>query len=276
MSEKILIFGKGFIGERLRDELQCAITDKKVYQYQDIVLQLQRFKPTVIINAIGVTGRRNVDDCELEFDKTISANTFVPILFAEAAFRHDIKLIHLSSGCIYHYKYGTQRPIAETLIPDYYDLYYSRSKIYAELVLNEMAKRRNILITRVRIPLDNRSHPKNILNKLIQYKTVIDIPNSVTYIPDFVKMIKHLIRKDARGIFNTVNKGALRYPVLMDIYKKYVPSFKYSLLPLRQLNLKRTNLVLSTAKLEKTGFKVRPIEDVLEECVKEYVKSVHR
>ena len=272
MSKRILIFGKGFIGQRLKKELKCSLTARKVYRYQTITDEIKRHKPSVIINAIGVTGKRNVDDCELEFDKTISANTFVPILFAEAAFRHKIKLVHLSSGCIYHFDYKHQKPISETFVPDYYDLYYSRSKIYAELVLNEMAKRRNILIARVRIPLDNRSHPKNIINKLVRYKTVIDIPNSVTYIPDFVKMLKHLIKKDVRGIFNTVNKGGLKYSKLMAVYKSHVPDFQYSILPLRKLNLKRTNLLLSTRKLQETGFKVRRIEDVLEECVREYVR----
>ena len=272
MRQRILIFGKGFIGERLKEALKCSLTSRKVYRHQDIVDEIKRYRPKVVINAIGVTGKRNVDDCEREFDKTIFANTFVPILFAEAAFRYKIKVIHLSSGCIYHYDYKHQKPISETMLPDYYDLYYSRSKIYAELVLSEMAKRRNILIARVRIPLDNRPHPKNIINKLIPYKTLIDVPNSVTYIPDFIKVLKHLIKIDARGIYNIVNKGGLKYSKLMAIYKRYVPSFEYSILPLNKLKLKRTNLILSTRKLEQSGFKVRRIEDVLEECVKEYIR----
>jgi hypothetical protein len=45
------------------------------------------------------------------------------------------------------------------------------------------------------------------------------------------------------------------------------------IIPLNKLGLIRTNLLLSTIKLEKTGFKVRNINSVLEECVKEYLKS---
>ena len=60
--------------------------------------------------------------------------------------------------------------------------------------------------------------------------------------------------------------------MLMDIYKKYVPDFEYKLLPLKNLKLDRTNLLLSVRKLEKTGFKVRHIKDVLKECVEQYVK----
>ena len=58
----------------------------------------------------------------------------------------------------------------------------------------------------------------------------------------------------------------------MDVYKKYVPDFQYSILPMKRFPLDRTNLVLSVRKLEKTGFKVRKIQEVLKECVEQYVK----
>jgi hypothetical protein len=38
-----------------------------------------------------------------------------------------------------------------------------------------------------------------------------------------------------------------------------------------KLQLVRTNLILSTKKLEQSGFKMPRIEDVLEECVRNYV-----
>jgi len=135
-----------------------------------------------------------------------------------------------------------------------------------------MAKEYGILILRIRIPLDNRPHPKNILTKLIKYGRVIDIPNSVTYLPDFLKALRHLLKIKAYGIFNTVNKYGLRYPDLLEVYKKYVPDFTYTVIDYKKLGLVRTNLVMSVKKLEKTGFAVRPIRDVLDECVKEYVR----
>ena len=102
---------------------------------------------------------------------------------------------------------------------------------------------------------------------------MIDVANSVTYIPDFIQAIKYLIKIDAKGVYNVVNKGGLRYPKLMQVYQKYVPSCKFKVIALKKLRLDRTNLILSTKKLEKTGFKVRNINTVLEECVKEYLKS---
>ena len=58
----------------------------------------------------------------------------------------------------------------------------------------------------------------------------------------------------------------------MDVYKRYNPKFNYEVIDYKKLNLVRTNLILSTRKLEKDGFKVRNIHEVLEECVREYVE----
>jgi dTDP-4-dehydrorhamnose reductase len=274
MRSKILIFGKGFIGQRLQNTFNCSISNKKILSLRDAEQEIKKYKPKVIINCIGSTGKSNVDDCELDKDKTLFANTFVPIILAETAFRNKIKLIHISSGCIYHFNYSQDRPIKEEKAPDFFDLFYSRTKIYSEKALENFPAQFNILIAKIRIPLDNQPHPKNVLDKLIKYKTVIDIPNSVTYIPDFIKALKHLIKINAKGTYNIVNKNGLRYPALLNVYKKYVPDFDYKIIDYKKLGLTRTNLILSTKKLEKTGFKVRKIEEVLEECVRSYISKL--
>ena len=272
MKNKVLILGNGYIAEKLHQHWGAPIYKGRILSYQDAVQMFRKHSPRVLVNCIGHTGSRNVDDCEIDPDKTLMANTMVPIWLGELAFREPVKLVHVSSGCTFHYDYSRQKPIKEEDVPDYYNLFYSRTKIYAEGVLDALSGRCNVLIVRIRIPLDNVPHPRNILNKLIKYKQVIDIPNSVTYIPDFIKALDHLLKINARGIFNLSNKGGLRYPDLLDVYKKYDPSFKYTILPMKDFKLERTNLIMSVCKLEKTGFKVRKIQDVLEECVEQYVK----
>jgi len=272
MNNKILILGKGFIGQRLQESFNCNISDRKIYKFSDAEEEVKKYRPKIIINCIGHTGISNVDDCELDKDRTIFANTFVPLLLAEVAIRNRIKLVHISSGCIYHFDYSKDKPIDEEAVPDFFDLFYSRSKIYADRSLKVLSSEFDVLIIRIRVPLDIKPHSKNLLTRLINYNRIIDVPNSVTYIPDFIKALRYLIRINARGIFNVVNKGGLRYPRLLETYKKYVPGYRYEFIDFKKLNLIRTNVVLSTKKLEKTGFKVRSINEVLEECVKEYLK----
>ena len=272
MKNKILILGKGFIGSRLREELDCDISGQRINSLKDAQKLINKYRPETVINCIGYTGGKNVDGCELDLDETLFANTFVPLILAEACLRNRIKLVHISSGCIYRYDYKKDPPVKEGKLPDFFDLYYSRTKIYAERALEVLACRYGVLITRIRIPLDNRPHPRNILDKLIRYRTIIDLPNSVTYIPDFIKALKYLLSINAKGIYNVVNKGALRFPRLLDAYKKYVPDFEYKLIDFKKLKMVRTNLVMSTQKLEQAGFEVRKINEVLEECVKGYLK----
>ncbi len=265
--------GKGLLGSRLQKALHCRVADSFIRSYSDAQRLIKNYRPKVIINCIGNTGRRNVDDCELEKDATLLANSFVPVMLAEAALRNNIKLVHISSGCIFNFDYKKDRPVKEESQCYFLGQFYSRSKIYAERAIEALASDYNILIVRIRVPLINAKNPKNLLDKLLKFKQVIDIPNSVTYIPDFVNALKHLIKINAKGVYNVVNKGGLRYPELMRVYQKYVPAFKFKVIALKKLGLVRTNLILSTTKLEKTGFKVRNINSVLEECVKEYLKS---
>lgn len=273
MNRKILILGKGFIGERLQKTLNCRITDAFIKSYQDADRLVKQYRPKIIVNCIGMTGKGNVDDCELDIDGVLMGNSFVPIILAEACLRNNIKLVHISSGCIFNFDYKNDKPIKDESEDYFFKLFYSRSKIYAERAIEKLARDYKILIVRIRIPLINEKHPKNLLDKLLKYNKVIDIPNSVTYIPDFVKAVKHLLNTNSKGVYNVVNKGGLRYPKLMQVYQKYVPHYKFKVIPLKKLGLVRTNLILSTARLEKSGFKVRNINSILDECIKEYLKS---
>jgi len=272
MNKDILIFGKGYIGQKLQEAFDCNITSKRINNFSDAEVEVNKSNPKIIINCIGYTGEINVDGCELDKEKTLLANTFIPTVLGDLAFRRKIKLVHISSGCIYNFDYKNQKPIAETDPPDFFNLFYSRSKIYAEEALKSLLGVANILIARIRIPLDYIPHPKNILTKLISFKSVIDVPNSITYIPDLIAALRHLIDVDARGIFNVVNENPLRYPELLEIYKKHVPGHEYKTTSVDQLNLVRTNLVMSVEKLEKEGFKIRDVHEVLEECVEKYLK----
>jgi len=269
MKNKILVLGKGIIGTRIKEAFACDSTDSRISRFAEVQKIVKRHKPAVMVNCIGHIGK-NVDYCERDKDKTLLANAFVPVMLAEAALRNNIKLVHISSGCIYHYDYTRDLPLTEEDEPDFFGLFYSRTKIYSEAALNILSREYPVLVLRIRIPLDDRPNKKNLLTKLIGFPGVIDLPNSVTYVPDLLCALKHLLSIDACGVFNVVNKGGLRYPELLEVYKRYVPDFSYRVINYKKLNLVRTNLLLSTRKLEKSGFTVRAIHDCLDECVSQY------
>ncbi len=269
----ILVFGKGWIGNKLTATLGCASTDKHIATYEDVQGEIDKFKPKCIINCIGHY-IDNVDNCEKDKTKTLVAHTVVPLLLAEAAIRNGIKLVHISSGCLYNYDYKSNIPITEDQPPDFFDLYFSRAKIYTEAALLTLHKSANILQLRIRMPLDYIPHQKNLLTKLLNFNKVIDIPNSVTYLPDFLLATKHLLSKDAEGIYNIVNYGGLKFKELLEEYRKFDMTHNYAIASLEEIKVVRTNLILSTDKLEETGFMIRDIHEVLPECVEKYYQYV--
>ena len=105
MNKDILIFGKGFIGRKLQETFDCNITARRINAFEDAAEEAKKYNPKVIINCIGYTGKNNVDDCEVEKGKTLLANTFVPTILGDLVFRKNIKLVHISSGCIYNFDY---------------------------------------------------------------------------------------------------------------------------------------------------------------------------
>ena len=276
MNKDTLILGKGFVGGYLQNYLDCRAINMPINSYEDAAKIIKRHNPKVVINCIGITGKRSVDDCESDIGGVLLANSFIPIMLAEVCLRNNIKLVHISSGCLFNFDYKKDKPIKEGCEDYFFKLFYSRSKIYSGRAIEVLTRDYNILIVRIRVPLLDASHPKNLLDKLIKYGRVIDIPNSVTYIPDLACAVKYLISIDARGVYNVAVKGGLHYPELMKIYQRYVPSFKFETITQKKLGLIRTDLILSTAKLERTGFRVRNVNSILEECVKGYIQDVQK
>lgn len=265
----MIILGDGYIANKISKYFGFPIVKNRINFYEDAEQVIEEYKPEGIINCIGFTGYINVDDCEKDLNKTLQSNVMVPLLLAEVCIKYGIKLIHISSGCIYNYDYDMMAPLTEAAMPTFFDLAYSRSKFYSEEALLPLTYSKDILITRVRIPLDDEPHPRNVLTKVLSFKEIIDIPNSVTYLPDFMRALDHLLVIDARGIYNTVNEGGLRYPDLLDVYNKHAEKIhEYKVIPF--LPMPRTNLLLSTDKLSDSGFSVRHIKDVLDECVVTY------
>lgn len=266
---KIGLFGKGFIGQRILDYFNCSVTNAKNLTVEKAMDLISSMKCSVVINAIGYTGETNVDDCETDVGKTLEANSFVPLILAEACYRTRTRLVHLSSACIFHYNYERDNPKTENSKPDFTDLFYSRSKIYSDQALAHMP---HVLVARIRVPLDDRPHPRNILTKLLTFKRIIDVKNSITYIPDMLKCLNYLIEAKASGIYNVVADGAIRYTEILRAYEMVSGTIiPYKIIPVNQLGLFRTNVILDTFNLRLAGYDPVNIYDILVDCIRSYV-----
>lgn len=272
MNQKILVVGNGWLGNKIKKYLNCDLAADFITNENEVADLIKKYRPDLLINAIGITGQPNIDWCESHRPETYFGNVHIPYLLAEAVKKNNLKLVHLSSGCIYQGA-PADRPDGwtEEDKPNFDGSYYSHSKAVAERLLSAYD---NILITRIRMPFDKEPSNRNLLDKLLGYKKIINLPNSITVIDDYLKTLKGLIGQNLKGIFNCVNQGTATHQEIIEIYeqatgrdlgKEYVKELANVLAP-------RSNCVLSTAKLEKFGLVMPDALASVREQIKEYIK----
>lgn len=271
---KVLIFGsKGFIGQHFLSVYPTAITPSTDIADQVAVANiLQSENPDVVINCAGKTGTPNVDWCEDHKMETLRSNVTGPLVLLEECLKRDVYLVHMSSGCMFTGDYDGNG-FSEEHEPNFDGSYYSRTKAWADQILKEYP----VLTLRIRMPFDGSIHPRNLLSKLKKYAEVLDTPNSITYIPDFLTASAALIDKRKTGIYNIVNPGTTSPYEVMEMYKKLVqPDHVFSKLEVKDLDkvvkAGRSNCSLNTQKLEDEGIALQPIQEAVE-CALQELKS---
>jgi nucleoside-diphosphate-sugar epimerase len=282
---KVLTIGNGFVANHLPYPVlnQRLIVDSKY-----ISSVLDEYKPDVIVNCIGKTGRPNVDWCELNKEETATANIALPILLAEQCAKRSIYMIQIGSGCIF---FGTSPHVEKAvckqeIIKDYGwqeddfanpKSYYSKTKYACDLALGNME---NVATLRIRMPISEKNNPRNLLNKLKGYSKVIDIPNSVTFMNDLVRCIDWFItnRKFYSGLYHVTNPSPLTAAEIMNEYKKYVPDHQFEIIDELELSkitaAARSNCLLDTSKLSNLGFEMTTSKKALQDCMLNYIKNI--
>src|SRR3989338_4135814 len=101
---KILIFGRGYLGNRLAEAWkdEAILSDVRITSKEDAFAEFARHQPDVVLNAAGVRGKPNVDWCEDHQLETIRGNTVMPLLLADACKQAGVYLLHIGSGCIFY------------------------------------------------------------------------------------------------------------------------------------------------------------------------------
>lgn len=275
---KILIFGNGYLGNRLLKAWPEAAMSMAMIDDKAAVLKaLDEHKPDAVVNCAGATGVPNVDWCESHQAETFRSNAIGPMVLADACAEKGVYLLHLGSGCIF---YGPSPDPAGWRETDFANpsAFYSRTKYAADLVLSKMP---NVGIARLRMPIDSTPGPRNLINKLAQYKQIVDVENSVTVVDDLVSVLHQLIMKKGVGIFHVVNPSTMRHRDLLALYRELVDPnhacewIKPEELVTRGLAVKaRSNCILQSKRLAELGIQMRPIDVALRDTMEKYAAAV--
>jgi len=273
-----LLFGpNGFIGGRLAAALPCATTEARIDDPEAVGKILDGHRPSVVINAAGVTGRPNVDWCEEHPAETFRANTIGPMVLAEQCSRRGIHLIHIASGCIFFGNGPHGRPWLE------YDpanpcTVYTRSKYAADCALGTYP---DVAIVRIRMPIDDRPHARNLVTKLAAFRAVMRSRNSVTFLSSLCQAIGALAHERAAGIFHAVNPGTLTHEHILGRYSALVgePALEEwtdeaTLMGSGALSSPRSSVALGSVRLQDIGVYMAPAADLLDETLSRYALAL--
>ncbi len=266
-----LIFGNGYMGSRIKDEFGYKLSNFRITDMDSLGAYLDAEKPDIVINAVGKTGRPNIDWCETHKEETLFSNLVVSTLLAIACSKRGIYMVHIGSGCIYEGD-NCGKGFIEEDEPNFYGpQFYAKTKILSEKVLCEF----NCLQIRIRMPLDDHSHERNLIDKLLKYPKVIDVQNSITTVPHLLTAMRVLIGKKATGVFNVTNPGTISAAEVLNLYKEIVnPSHKFEIFSLEELDKitlgKRSNCKLDSSKLECEGAYLPEVHDAVRECLIKY------
>ncbi len=278
MSMKILIFGRGQMGQAYHEYFTAKDVETNIAQDVDVRnldqvnSAINQFKPDVVINCAGKT---NLDWCEQNRLECFDVNVLGADVIAEACQVNNIYLVHLSSGCVQESL--TESEARKETDPPHPLAFYSWTKVWAENLLTERGGRYGlkVLILRGRQLVSAKASKRNALTKLVTYSKFIDTPNSMTVVEDMLEVTDKLMQKSATGVYNVANPGIMTPYRLALLLKELVkPDMVVEKISKDELNsmtlAKRIDCVLDLDKLSSEGITLEPAEPRLRKLLPEF------
>ncbi|MEX0939744.1 MAG: NAD-dependent epimerase/dehydratase family protein [Candidatus Babeliales bacterium] len=262
LCKTFLVFGgkSGWVGQKIATILRnmdhvvyCA--KSRLEQRETIEQEIKQLRPDCIINTAGIIGRPTIDWCEFHKQETLRSNILGLLNLVDLAYLHNLHVTNIATGCIYQYDdkhpLGSGIGFSEEEEPNFFGSFYSCTKILAEkLILNYP----NVLNLRLRMPISSDLSQKSFIGKIINYKKLINIPNSMSVLEDLLPLIPQMIERNLVGNYNFVNPGVISHNQIIELYKQYInPNHQYENFTIEEQNqilkVPRSNCELSAKKL---------------------------
>lgn len=238
---------------------------------------LSENKPKFLINAAGYTGKPNVDACESDKAECLFGNAVLPGRIRTACEEVGIPWGHVSSGCIYSGRKSNGEGWTENDEPNFSFRngpcsFYSGTKALGEEVLKGAE---NCYIWRLRIPFNEESNPRNYLQKLLNYASLLEAENSISHLDEYVKSCVNSFSKGCEpGIYNLTNVGSISTRQVVEWMKEEgVTEKEFNFFNNEEDFMSkaaitpRSNCVLDTTKSEKYGIALRPVEEAVRDSL---------
>lgn len=218
--------------------------------------------------------------------ENVRDNLFSPIVLALLAQKYNIHYTYMGTGCIFTYNddelehmsdkcndddlgKGAEGPggvykFTEDDHPNFFGSSYSTVKGYTDRLMHLFP---NVLNIRIRMPITADYNPRNFITKILKYKKICSVQNSMSVLPELLPIMVNMAEKGRVGTVNLVNPGTISHNEILYLYKMYIDStFTWSNFSIEEqqkvLAAGRSNNHLDTTTLEK-DYDVMPIHDAI-------------
>jgi len=255
--------------------IEVKAANSRLQNREAVAKELDEYKPTHVLNAAGITGRPNIDWCEVNKAETIRTNVIGTLTLADLCLERDIHCTVYATGCIFVYDEahpeGSGIGFTEEDTPNFDGSFYSETKGYMEPMLKCYP---NCLILRVRMPISDDLIHRSFVTKIVKYERVVNIPNSMTILSEMLPASLAMAKKGSTGVFSFTNPGVISHNQVLDLYIKYIdPTYTYKNFTIEEqskvIAAPRSNNELDTTKLIKElpeGIVINDIKTAYELC----------
>ena len=254
-----LIFGwRGWIGGMVRKIIEdrgdvVHLAKSRAETSED---EIRTLKPTHVVAWIGRThssdpdGLQTIDYLENrdKLAENLNDNLYATIVLAGLSEKYGFHLTSGGTGCIFSQE---SREFTENDDPNFFGSAYSVVKGVVDRIMRSNYP--NVLNARIRMPISQRESPRNFITKILNYKEIHSVPNSMTVLPELLPVLVELASRNVKGTLNLTNPGKISHNEILEMYREIVdPTKTWSNVDeLGSLTLAgRSNNSLSTLRLE--------------------------
>jgi len=279
--------GSYFVNHLIKKNEIVRGLSRREIDYTDrdqLISFLRTHKPKFLINAAGYTGKPNVDACESDQAECLFGNAVLPGRIRTACEELGIPWGHVSSGCIYSGRKSNGGGWTEEDEPNFSFRdgpcsFYSGTKALGEEVLKGA---KNCYIWRLRIPFNEEKSPRNYLQKLLHYSSLLEAENSISHIDDYINSCLSSFTQECEpGIYNLTNSGSITTRQVVKWMKEEgVTDKEFTFFEneedfmAKAVITPRSNCVMDTSKAERNGIALRPVEEAVRDSLRKMREQV--
>ena len=230
--------GNGWIGQKIVNILQdtgkeFVVSVERADNIKAVEEEISRVKPSNVICLLGRTHGTyegeyipTIDYLEKKgkIKENVRDNLFCPIALALLCQKHSIHLTYLGTGCIFTYR-DDKVIFTEDDEPNFFGSSYSVVKGYTDRLMHMF---NNVLNVRIRMPISSDTSPRNFIIKLLKYKKICSIQNSMTVLDELLPIMCDMAINNETGTINLTNPGTIEHSEILDMYREIVdPNFTY-------------------------------------------------